>query len=95
MNTLTNLTQCHILGNDLRHPLTSYDLPDLGVNSVGHMTTLQGTRKFAGLGKQGETFVTNVLNMLQPVVPAPHRATLSLSWMQYEKSKVGVSLSDF
>ncbi|KAM8737726.1 nuclear exosome regulator NRDE2 [Acanthopagrus schlegelii] len=84
LENLSFLTQ----GNDLWRPLTSHDLPDLGINSVGHMTTLQGTRKFAGLGKQGETFVTNVLNMLQPVLPAPHRAALSLSWMQYEKFKV-------
>ncbi|XP_073323174.1 nuclear exosome regulator NRDE2 isoform X2 [Pagrus major] len=84
LENLSFLTQ----GHDLRRPLTSHDLPDLGVNSVGHMTTLQGTRNLAGLGKQGETFVTNVLNMLQPVLPAPHRATLSLSWIQYEKFKV-------
>uniref|UniRef100_A0A8C9YGE3 NRDE-2, necessary for RNA interference, domain containing n=1 Tax=Sander lucioperca TaxID=283035 RepID=A0A8C9YGE3_SANLU len=74
--------------NELRHPLTSQDLPEPGVNSVGHMTTLQGTRKWVGLGKQGERFVTNVINMLQPVLPAHHRAALSLSRMQYEKLKV-------
>uniref|UniRef100_A0A8C4I9H5 NRDE-2, necessary for RNA interference, domain containing n=1 Tax=Dicentrarchus labrax TaxID=13489 RepID=A0A8C4I9H5_DICLA len=74
--------------NEPRRPLTSHDLPDPGVNSVGHMTTLQGTRKWVGLGKQGEMFVTNVFNMVQPVLPAHHRAALSLSWMQYEKLKV-------
>lgn len=52
------------------------------------MTTLQGTRKWVGLGKQGERFVTNVLTMVQPVLPPDHRAILSLSWMQYEKLKV-------
>uniref|UniRef100_A0A3Q3RCK6 NRDE-2, necessary for RNA interference, domain containing n=1 Tax=Monopterus albus TaxID=43700 RepID=A0A3Q3RCK6_MONAL len=78
----------HFLGTDILRPLTSYDLPDLGVNAVGHMTTLQGTRKWAGLVKQGEKFVTNVFNMVQAVLPAHHRAVLSLSWMQYEKLKV-------
>lgn len=75
-------------GNDLQHPLTSYDLPDPGVNSVGHMTTLQGTRKWAGLGRQGEKFLTNVFNTMQPLLPPHHRAVLSLSWIQYEKLKV-------
>ncbi|XP_062296230.1 nuclear exosome regulator NRDE2 [Scomber scombrus] len=75
-------------GNDPRRPLTSHDLPGPGVNSVGHMTTLQGTRKQAGLGKHGELFITNVFSMVQPVLPANHRAVLSLSWMQYEKLKV-------
>uniref|UniRef100_A0A3Q3N3M5 NRDE-2, necessary for RNA interference, domain containing n=1 Tax=Labrus bergylta TaxID=56723 RepID=A0A3Q3N3M5_9LABR len=70
------------------HPLTSGDLPDLGVDSVGHMTTLQGTRKWVGLGKQGEGFFTNVFRMVQHVLPAQHRAILSLSWMRYEKLKV-------
>ncbi|KAF3701472.1 Protein NRDE2 -like protein [Channa argus] len=73
---------------DLQHPLTSHYLPELGVNALGHMTTLQGTRKWAGLGKQGEKFVTNVFNMVKAVLPAHHRAVLSLSWMQYEKLKV-------
>lgn len=94
MESLTNLAPCHILGNELQRPLTSYDLPHPGVNSVGHMTTLQGTRKWVGLGKQGETFVTNVFNMIQPVLPARHRAILSLSWTQYQKLKVGIGLSD-
>lgn len=83
-----------ILGNELNHPLTSSSLPELVANSVGHMTTLQGTRKWAGLGKQGEKFLTNVFSMVQPVLPAQHRAVLSLSWMQYEKLKVTFSLSD-
>uniref|UniRef100_A0A3Q3W2X8 Uncharacterized protein n=1 Tax=Mola mola TaxID=94237 RepID=A0A3Q3W2X8_MOLML len=33
------------------------NLPDHGVNSVNLMTTLQGTRKWVGLGKQGDAFV--------------------------------------
>lgn len=94
MKAMTNLAPCHIPGNELQRPLTSHDLPDPWVNSVGHMTTLQGTRKWVGLGKQGEMFVRNVFNMVQPVLPAHHRAVLSLSWMQYEKLKVGVGLSD-
>ncbi|XP_070699085.1 nuclear exosome regulator NRDE2 [Pempheris klunzingeri] len=84
LENLSLLTQ----GNELQRPLTSHNLPDPGVNSVGHMTTLQGTRKWAGLGKLGERFVTSVFNMVQPVLPAHHRAVLSLSWMQYEKLKV-------
>ncbi|KAF1375128.1 hypothetical protein PFLUV_G00236260 [Perca fluviatilis] len=84
LESLSLLTQ----GNELRHPLTSQDLPEPGVNSVGHMTTLQGTRKWVGLGKQGERFVANVFNMVRPVLPAHHRAALSLSRMQYEKLKV-------
>uniref|UniRef100_A0A3Q4H0D4 NRDE-2, necessary for RNA interference, domain containing n=1 Tax=Neolamprologus brichardi TaxID=32507 RepID=A0A3Q4H0D4_NEOBR len=71
-----------------KRPLTSYDLADGGINSVGHMTTLQGTRKWVGLGKQGEKFLTNLFNMLQPVLPPHHRAFLSLSWIRYEKLKV-------
>ncbi|XP_061599992.1 nuclear exosome regulator NRDE2 isoform X2 [Cololabis saira] len=84
VESLSLLTQ----GNDIQHPLTSYNLADPGVNSVGHMTTLQGTRKCVGLGKQGEKFLTNVLSMIQPVLPPPHRALLSLSWIHYEKLKV-------
>ncbi|XP_041809776.1 nuclear exosome regulator NRDE2 isoform X2 [Chelmon rostratus] len=84
LENLSLLTQ----GNQLQCPLTSHDLTDPGVNSVGLMTTLQGPRKLVGLGKQGETFVTNVFSMVQPVLPAHHRAVLSLSWMQYEKLKV-------
>ncbi|XP_068574148.1 nuclear exosome regulator NRDE2 [Cebidichthys violaceus] len=84
LENLSLLTQ----GIGLEGPLTSHDLPDPGVNAVGHMTTLQGTRKWVGLGKQGERFVTNIFGMVQPVLPAQHRATLSLSWMQYEKLKV-------
>ncbi|XP_063765463.1 nuclear exosome regulator NRDE2 isoform X2 [Eleginops maclovinus] len=84
LENLSLLTQ----GNELRRPLTSYDLPDPGVNSIGHMTTLQGTRKWVGLGKLGERFVTNVLKMVQTVLPAQLQAALSLSWMQYEKLKV-------
>lgn len=79
---------CHILGNEPQHPLTCQDLPDLGVNSVGLMTTLQGARKWVGLGKQGETFLANMLSMVQPVLPNNHRAILSLSLMQYKKLKV-------
>lgn len=47
-----------------------------------------------GLGKLGERFVANVFSVVQPIVPAHHRAALSLSWMQYEKLKVGVVLLD-
>uniref|UniRef100_A0A3P8RQF7 NRDE-2, necessary for RNA interference, domain containing n=1 Tax=Amphiprion percula TaxID=161767 RepID=A0A3P8RQF7_AMPPE len=84
LESLSLLTQ----GKELQHPLTCYDLPDPGVNSVGHMTTLQGPRKWMGLGKQGEKFVTNVFSMVRPVLPPHHRAFLSLSWVQYEKVKV-------
>ncbi|KAM4542210.1 nuclear exosome regulator NRDE2 isoform 1-T1 [Odontesthes bonariensis] len=84
LENLSLLTQ----GNELQHPLTSYDLPDPGVNSVGHMTTLQGTRKWVGLGKQGEKFLTNVLSTVQSVLPPHHRSFLSLSLIQYEKLKV-------
>ncbi|XP_028995868.1 nuclear exosome regulator NRDE2 [Betta splendens] len=84
LENLSLLTQ----GTDLQHPLTSHDLPDLGINAVGHMTTLQGTKKLAGLGKHGERFVTNVFNMVQAFLPTHHRAVLSLCWMQYEKVKV-------
>ncbi|KAK2826353.1 hypothetical protein Q5P01_020567 [Channa striata] len=75
-------------GADLKHPLTFHDLREIGVNALGHMTTLQGTKKWAGLGKQGEKFVTNVLNMVQAVLPAHQRSILSLSLMRYEKLKV-------
>lgn len=83
-----NLNSCYILGNELQRPLTSQDLPDTGVNSVGLTTTLQGIRKWAGLGKQGEMFLTNIISMLQPVISAQHRAVLTLCRMQYEKLKV-------
>ncbi|KAM4724554.1 nuclear exosome regulator NRDE2 [Anableps anableps] len=88
LENLSLLTQ----GTELQHPLTSFNLPETGMNSVGHMTTLQGTRKWLGLGKQGEKFLTNVFSMLQPVLPPPHRAVLSLSWILYEKLKVLHSL---
>ncbi|KAM8916495.1 nuclear exosome regulator NRDE2 [Spinachia spinachia] len=84
LENLCLLTQ----GNDLKRPLTSHNLTDSGINSVGHTTTLQGRRKWVGLGKQGERFVTNVFRGVQPVLPAHHRAALSLSWMQYERLKV-------
>ncbi|CAM9312156.1 unnamed protein product [Lampetra planeri] len=76
------------LDADPHHPLTSHNISCLGINSVGHMTTLQGARKMMGLGKQGERFITNIFNMIQLVLPAHQRAVLSLSWMQYEKLKV-------
>uniref|UniRef100_A0A3B4H7E8 NRDE-2, necessary for RNA interference, domain containing n=1 Tax=Pundamilia nyererei TaxID=303518 RepID=A0A3B4H7E8_9CICH len=82
------LENLSLLTQGKTRPLTSYDLADGGINSVGHMTTLQGTRKWVGLGKQGEKFLTNLFNMLQPVLPPHHRAFLSLSWIQYEKLKV-------
>ncbi|XP_029973188.1 protein NRDE2 homolog [Salarias fasciatus] len=84
LENLSFLTQ----GNELRHPLTSCDIPDPGVNSVGHTVTLQGTRKWMGLEKQGEKFVTNVFSMVQPMLPPLHRSCLTLSWIQYEKLKV-------
>ncbi|KAM9786719.1 nuclear exosome regulator NRDE2 [Syngnathus typhle] len=84
LEDLSLLTQ----GSDARRPLTSRNLSSLGVNPVGHMTTLQGTRKWVGLGKQGEKFVNLMLATLQPVLPSEQRAVLSLSRMQYEKLKV-------
>uniref|UniRef100_A0A667ZTK2 NRDE-2, necessary for RNA interference, domain containing n=1 Tax=Myripristis murdjan TaxID=586833 RepID=A0A667ZTK2_9TELE len=79
---------CLFPGKDPQRPLTCHNLCHPGVNSVGHMTTLQGTRKRAGLGKQGEGFVTSVFSMVHPLLPAHQQAVLSLSWMQYEKLKV-------
>lgn len=87
-NTHGNLSSIPITGKEQQRPLTSYDIPDLGVDSVGHMTTLQGKRKWVGLGRQGERFLTNMLSMLQPVLPPHHRASLTLSLVQYEKLKV-------
>uniref|UniRef100_A0A3B5M2T3 Uncharacterized protein n=1 Tax=Xiphophorus couchianus TaxID=32473 RepID=A0A3B5M2T3_9TELE len=84
LENLSLLTQ----GAELQRPLTSFNLLETGINPVGHMTTLQGTRKWLGLGKQGEKLLTNVFSMLQPFLPPPHRAVLSLSWMLYEKLKV-------
>ncbi|XP_007575926.1 protein NRDE2 homolog isoform X1 [Poecilia formosa] len=84
LENLSLLTQ----GASLQRPLTSFNPLETGINPVGHMTTLQGTRKWLGLGKQGEKFLTNVFSMLQPFLPPPHRAVLSLSWMLYEKLKV-------
>uniref|UniRef100_A0A3B3I8A8 NRDE-2, necessary for RNA interference, domain containing n=1 Tax=Oryzias latipes TaxID=8090 RepID=A0A3B3I8A8_ORYLA len=91
-NTHGNLSSIPITGKEPQRPLTSYDIPDLGVDSVGHMTTLQGKRKWVGLGRQGERFLTNMLSMLQPVLPPHHRASLTLSLLQYEKLKVLRSL---
>uniref|UniRef100_A0A3P8U9V6 NRDE-2, necessary for RNA interference, domain containing n=1 Tax=Cynoglossus semilaevis TaxID=244447 RepID=A0A3P8U9V6_CYNSE len=84
LENLSFLTQ----GNDQQRPLTSHDLTDSGVSSLGHMTTLQITRRRVGLGKQGEKFLTSVFSMVRPVLPPHHRAVLCLSWMQYEKLKV-------
>lgn len=86
---MTELKFC-LLGNDPQHPLTYLDLPDPGVNPVGLMTTLQGNRKWVGLGKQGEKFVASILKMVQPVLHVDSQAILSLSWMRYEKLKVKV-----
>lgn len=52
------------------------------------MTSLQGKRKWVGLGKQGEKFVANTLKMVQPVLLVDSQASISLSWMRYEKLKV-------
>ena len=76
-------------GNDPQRPLSGYDLQSTGVHSVGHMSTLQGSRKWAGLGKQGEEFLTNAFHLLLPQLATPHRAALSLCWIRYEKLKVG------
>ncbi|XP_057716285.1 nuclear exosome regulator NRDE2 [Corythoichthys intestinalis] len=89
LEELALLTQ----GSDSRHALTSHNLPN-GMSSVGHMTTLQGTRKWTGLGKQGEKFVNTMFHMLQPVLSSQHRTILSLSRMQYEKLKVFRCLND-
>ncbi|KAM9777889.1 nuclear exosome regulator NRDE2 [Neosynchiropus ocellatus] len=75
-------------GSDPKCPLTYQHNQVPVVNSVGHMTTLQGTRKLVGLGRQGERFLSNVVNMIQPVLSAQQQAVLSLSLMQYEKQKV-------
>ncbi|XP_062325601.1 nuclear exosome regulator NRDE2 [Osmerus eperlanus] len=69
-------------------PLTAYHLPAPLVSPVGHMTTLQGARKWADLGKPGEEFLTNVFQMLLPLFPSKQRAVLYLCWLQYEKLKV-------
>ncbi|CAL8291641.1 unnamed protein product [Gadus morhua 'NCC'] len=84
MEDLTLLTQ----GNEPQRPLSGYDLQNTGVHTVGHMTTLQGSRKWAGLGKQGEEFLTNAFHLLLPQLAPPHRAALSLCWIRYEKLKV-------
>ncbi|CAB1335387.1 unnamed protein product [Coregonus sp. 'balchen'] len=76
---------------DVHHPdspLTSYDLPVPGVSPVGHMTSLQGARRGAGLCKQGEEFLDNVFQMVLPLFSAQERAVLSLHWIQYEKLKI-------
>ncbi|KAJ7991114.1 hypothetical protein DPEC_G00293900 [Dallia pectoralis] len=73
---------------DQDSPLTSYDLPVRGVSTLGHMTSLQGTRQRAGLCKQGEEFLDNMFQMILPLLPAPERTILSLHWIQYEKLKV-------
>ncbi|TWW72359.1 nuclear exosome regulator NRDE2 isoform X1 [Takifugu flavidus] len=75
-------------GVDPQRPLTYQDLPDTGVNPVGLMTTLQGNRKWVGLGKQGEKFVANLLKMVQPVLRVDSQTNLALSRMRYEKLKV-------
>lgn len=82
-----------ILGDDLARPLTFHELSPSGVNSVGHMSTLQGAPTWIGLGKQGEKFVNNVFAMIQPLLPVHQRALLSLSRIQYEKIKVQPNLS--
>ena len=69
-------------------PLTAYHLPAPLFSPVGHMTTLQGARKWADLGKEGEEFLTNVFQMLLPLFPSKQRAVLYLCWLQYEKLKV-------
>ncbi|KAG7252404.1 hypothetical protein CRUP_010612 [Coryphaenoides rupestris] len=73
--------------NDPQRPLTGYDLPNTGILSVGHMTSLQGSRKWPGLGKQGEEFLTNAFHLLLPQLTASQRAALSLCWIRYEKLK--------
>ncbi|XP_077587294.1 nuclear exosome regulator NRDE2 [Stigmatopora nigra] len=89
LEDLTLLTQ----GIDSRRGLTLNNLPS-GTSSLGHMTTLQGTRKLTGLGKQGEKFVNAMFQMLQPVLSSQQRAILSLSRMWYEKLKVFRCLRD-
>ncbi|XP_053093783.1 nuclear exosome regulator NRDE2 [Pangasianodon hypophthalmus] len=74
---------------DPERPLTSHDLPVTGVSAVGHMTSqCDSRRKRAGLCKQGEEFVRNVLEQTLPLFPPEDRAEVTLCWMQYEKLKV-------
>lgn len=74
---------------DNERPLTSHDIPLTGVSAVGHMTSQCDSRKKrAGLCKQGEEFVRNVLEQTLPLFPPQDRTEVTLCWMQYEKLKV-------
>lgn len=74
---------------DPERPLTSYDLSMTGIGAVGHMTSYcDSTRKRAGLCKQGEEFVKNVLEQTLPLFPPQNRTEVTRCWMQYEKLKV-------
>ncbi|KAF5900776.1 protein NRDE2 isoform X1, partial [Clarias magur] len=74
---------------DLERPLTSFELPVTGVSAMGHMSSHCTTRrKRAGLCKQGEEFVRNILERTLPLFPAQDRAEVTLCWMRYEKLKV-------
>ncbi|XP_033844155.2 nuclear exosome regulator NRDE2 [Periophthalmus magnuspinnatus] len=84
LENLSLLTQ----NDNFARPLTFPELLHTGMNSVGQMTTLQGTPKGIGLGKQGGKFLNNVIAMIQPLLPTHHRAILSLSQIQNEKLKV-------
>uniref|UniRef100_A0A3B4BJ74 Uncharacterized protein n=1 Tax=Periophthalmus magnuspinnatus TaxID=409849 RepID=A0A3B4BJ74_9GOBI len=90
ITTSTLLTKLNFifLDDNFARPLTFPELLHTGMNSVGQMTTLQGTPKGIGLGKQGGKFLNNVIAMIQPLLPTHHRAILSLSQIQNEKLKV-------
>lgn len=89
---LENISLLTKNGN-LTRPLTFAEFLHSGTNSVGQMTTLQGTPKYIGLGKQGERFLNNVFAVIQPVLPVQCRAILSLCRIQYGKLKVEQSIS--
>lgn len=77
---------------DPERPLTSHDLPVTGVSAVGHMISRCDSRKKrAGLCKQGEEFVRNVLEQTLALFPPQDRTEVTLCWMQYEKVKVLIS----
>ncbi|MBN3294897.1 NRDE2 protein, partial [Amia calva] len=69
-------------------PLTSVHLNHVGVSPIGHMTTLDGAKKYSGLCKQGEEFVQNVFEQMMPLFAPEEKSLLSLYWLQYEKLKV-------
>nr|XP_008112882.1 PREDICTED: protein NRDE2 homolog [Anolis carolinensis] len=75
-------------GQNSQGPLTSFDLPLLGISCIGQMNSVAQGGNHVGHPKEGEEFIQNFFNMILPLFSGKKRSDLSVFWLQYEISKV-------